>query len=185
MSDNLIRTFPIQTPRLYLRQFVMSDAVKAYDNWMSDDDVTEFLTWETHRSSEESERAIERWIRSYDLGTMDWCITLRQKREPIGSITAVQDFPEEGYCELGYCIAKEHWGKGYMTEAVGAVTVSIFRNTGYKWIQARCDLENYGSRRCLEKCNYRFVADLGLPCGKRGGEIRTYRIMRIDRRDVS
>lgn len=177
------RTFPIKTLNLFLRQFVISDAAKAYDNWMSDEDVTEFLTWEAHRSPEESERVIEEWICSYEFGTMDWCITLRQNKEQIGSITAVQDFPKEGYCELGYCLAKEYWGKGYMTEAVRAVTGFIFQNTDYKWIQARCDSENYGSRRCLEKCNYRHVSDFELQREK-GGEMRTFHMMRIDRRNT-
>jgi ribosomal-protein-alanine N-acetyltransferase len=179
----VIRTLPIRTSRLYLRQFTVSDVTKAYENWMSDKDVTEFLTWNAHRSPEETERVISGWVRAYDLGTMDWCITLKKDGEPIGSITAVQDFPEKRYCELGYCIAKDHWGKGYMTEAVRAVTSFIFQNTDYLWIQARYDSENHGSERCLEKCGYRHVTDADLPCKKRNGEIRTYRMMRIDRRD--
>jgi ribosomal-protein-alanine N-acetyltransferase len=180
----MIRTFPIQTPRLYLRQFTMADAGRAYDNWMSDDDVTEFLSWETHRSREESENIIRRWLLAYELGSLDWCITLRQDPEPIGGITAVQDFPERGYCEIGYCLSKDHWGKGYMTEAVKAVTAYIFQNTDYLWVQARCDSENHGSRRCLEKSRYKHVADLELPTEKRKGEIRTFHMMRIDRRDT-
>jgi len=151
---------------------------------MSDDDVSEFLSYETHRSPDESERIIGEWISAYEYATMDWCITLRGDPEPVGSITAVQDFPREKYCEIGYCIAKDYWGKGYMTEAIKAVTEYIFTNTDYKWMQARCDKENYGSRRCLEKCNYRHIADLNLPCEKRGGEIRTYHMMRIDRPDI-
>jgi len=178
----LIRTYPIQTPRLYLRQFMITDVPRAYDNWMSDGDVAEFLTWEPHRSVEETERTIRNWIFLYEAGTMDWCITL--KHEPIGSITAVQDFPGKGYCELGYCIAKDHWGKGYMTEAVRAVTGYIFQNTDYTWIQARCDSENHGSKRCLEKCSYRHIADVELPSEKRKGEIRIYQMMKIDRRDM-
>lgn len=180
----MIRTLPICTPRLYLRQFTAADAPKAYANWMSDPDVTEFLTWEAHRSPEETERTIKSWIYSYGSGTMDWCITLRKDREPVGSITAVQDFPDKGYCELGYCIGKDHWGKGYMTEAVKAVTEFIFRNTDYEWVQARCDTENHGSRKCLEKCSYRLAAELELPCAKRKGEIRTYCMMRMDRRNM-
>ena len=177
----MIRTLPICTSRLYLRQFKVADAPKAYDTWMSDGDVTEFLTWDAHRSPEESEAMIERWVFAYDYGTMDWCITLRKDHEPIGSITAVQDFPEKKYCELGYCIGKEYWGKGYMTEALEAVTGFIFQNTDYEWVQARCDSENYGSRRCLEKCNYKLVADLELPCEKRKGEVRKYHLMRAYR----
>ena len=184
MSDIMIRTLPIQTQRLYLRQFAMTDVQKAYDNWMSDGDVTEFLTWDAHRSTEETQRVIAKWVYAYDYGTMDWCICIKRSLEPIGSITAVQDYPEYGYCELGYCIGKDHWGKGYMTEALKAVTEYIFRSTDYDWIQARCDSENYGSRRCLEKCNYRIVAEPRLPCEKRGGELRRYHMMRIDRRDI-
>jgi len=179
----MIRTFPIQTQRLYLRQFVIADAKRAHENWMSDDDVTEFLTWETHSSREETERKIGEWISAYEYGSMDWCITIKKDPDPIGSITAVQDFPAEKYCEMGYCIAKDQWGKGYMTEALKAVTEYIFTHTDYKWIQARCDSENYGSQRCLEKSNYKLVADLKIPNMKRGGEIRTYHMMRIDRKD--
>jgi RimJ/RimL family protein N-acetyltransferase len=71
-----------------------------------------------------------------------------------------------------------------MTEALRAVTGYIFQNTDYLWIQARCDTENYGSRRCLEKSNYRHTADIELPSAKRKGEIRTYSIMKIDRKDT-
>ena len=178
------RTFPIQTPSLYLRPFTLADAPKAYENWMSDDDVTEFLTWDTHRSPEESERIIGKWVNEYEYGTMEWCIVLKRKEEPIGSIAAVQDFPEKKYCEIGYCIGKDHWGKGYMTEAVRAVTEYIFRNTDYQWVQARCDSENHGSRRCLEKSNYKLAAVLRLPNERMGGEIRTMHIMMIDRKDT-
>ncbi|AIZ56233.1 acetyltransferase (GNAT) family protein [Candidatus Methanoplasma termitum] len=178
------RTFPIQTSNLYLRPFKITDAAKAYENWMSDDDVTEFLTWDTHRSPEESENIIGKWVREYEYGTMEWCIVHKRKEEPIGSIAAVQDFPEMRYCEIGYCIGKEHWGKGYMTETVKAVTEYIFRNTDYIWIQARCDSENYGSRKCLEKCGYKLAAVFELPNERMGGEIRTYHMMSIERKDI-
>jgi len=65
-----------------------------------------------------------------------------------------------------------------------AVTEYIFRNTDYDWIQAKCDTENYGSKRCLEKCSYKQVGNPTLPSEKRGGEIRKYHMMRIDRRDI-
>lgn len=181
----MIRTLPINTSRLYLRQFKSDDFKAAYDNWMSDPDVTEFLSWNTHKDMEESERTIRGWIGSYQFGTMDWCITLKPDMEPIGSITAVQDFPEKRYCEIGYCISKAHWNHGLMTEALKAVTNYIFRNTDYLWIQARYDSENHASGRCLEKCKYRHVAEFDVPSVKRSGEIRTHNMMRIERRDLT
>jgi len=178
------RTYPLQTPNLYLRPFIAADVPKAYENWMSDDDVTEFLSWDTHRSPEETKRVIGSWLKEYEYGTMEWCIVLKRKEEPIGSIAAVQDFPEKRYCEIGYCIGKDYWGKGYMTEAIKAVTEYIFRNTDYLWIQARCDSENHGSRRCLEKNNYKMVAVFAQANERMGGEIRTLYMMKIERKDT-
>lgn len=102
------RTYPIFTERLCLRRFTASDAKPAFYNWMSDPEVTEFLTWDRHRSVEQTSAIIESWIEAYPMGTMDWCITLRREGVPIGSITAVQDFPRSGYCELGYCLSKDY-----------------------------------------------------------------------------
>jgi ribosomal-protein-alanine N-acetyltransferase len=179
-----VRTSPINTQRLLLRQFVEADAPIAYENWMSDRDVTEFLTWNAHRGPHESLRIIRCWVRAYDQGTMDWCITLKPSLEPIGSITAVQDFPDERYCEMGYCIAKDQWNKGLMTEAVKAVVGYIFRNTDYLWIRARYDRENEASGRTLLKCNFKKTGEEDLPDPKNRDEIRRYVMMRIDRSDV-
>jgi len=181
---NMIRTIPLVTDRLYLRQFTEADIQPAYDNWMSDDDVTEFLSWNTHRNIHETTEIINSWIRSYGYGTMDWCIVRRSTGEPIGSITAVQDFPEQRYCEIGYCIGKDHWGKGLMTEAVKTVTRCIFDTTNYLWVQARCDAENSASRRCLEKSKFKTMGTIHTPCVKKNGEIRKYLMFRMDRSDV-
>lgn len=38
-------TIKIETDRLILRKFVASDTEAAFQNWMSDNRVTEFLRW--------------------------------------------------------------------------------------------------------------------------------------------
>ena len=43
-------TVTIETKRLVLRKFIDKDIPAVYANWTSDDRVTEFLTWPTHRS---------------------------------------------------------------------------------------------------------------------------------------
>lgn len=143
------------TDRLILRRFEETDYQAAYDNWMSDPDVTEFLTWDAHSSPKVSLAVIREWVEAYQYGSMDWCITLRSNREPIGGITAVQDFPSKRYCELGYCLSQRYWNKGLMQEALSAVVRYIFENTNYLWIQARYDIENEASGRCLENCGFR------------------------------
>ncbi len=174
------RTFPIYTERLCLRRFTSADVRPAFDNWMSDPEVTEFLTWDCHKSTDDTAAIIGSWIEAYRMGTMDWCITLRKDGTPIGSITAVQDFPRSGYCELGYCIGKDFWNMGYMTESLKAVTDRIFDITPYWWIQARYDEENEASGRCLCKAGFRDFGDFSQRSVKTG-KMRRQIMMRIDR----
>ena len=173
-------TQPIVTDRLYLRRFAVSDAEACYCNWMSDPEVTHFLTWGVHPDVEHTRKVLMEWVGEYSRGSLDWCITLRGEYVPIGSVTAVRQHPESGYCELGYCLAQDYWDKGYMTEAIRAVTGYIFTNTPYRRIQARHEIENEASGRCLEKSGFheigRFVRDnpkTGRPC--------IYRMMSVDR----
>lgn len=177
-----VRTLNLGTERLELRRFRVEDAPVCFRNWMSDPEVTRFATWDAHRDVEESRRVISEWVREYPMGTMDWCICLRGG-EPIGSITAERDHPDKGYCEIGYCLSQRYWDRGYMTEALRAVTRYIFDMTGYTFIQARYDTENEASGRVLEKCNYREACVRELPDPKTGRP-RTYRFMRIMRSDV-
>lgn len=178
-----VRTRRLRTERLELRRFEESDAEACYRNWMSDPEVTRFATWHTHRGIQETKRVLNLWIREYDMGSMDWCITLRSTGEPIGSITAVRDHPDLKYCEIGYCLSQRYWDMGYMTEAVRAVSRYILDTTDYVFIQARYDTENEASGRVLEKCNYKEACKREMPDPKTG-EIRTYRFMRLMRSDV-
>ena len=55
--------------------------------------------------------------------------------------------------ELGYWIAREHWGQGYATEA-GRAVLSIARTLGYNRVQAMHFLDNPASGRVLEKLGF-------------------------------
>ena len=55
--------------------------------------------------------------------------------------------------ELGYWIAREHWGQGYATEA-GRAVLSIARALGYSRVQAMHFLDNPASGRVLEKLGF-------------------------------
>jgi RimJ/RimL family protein N-acetyltransferase len=70
--------------------------------------------------------------------------------EPIGNIGS---FFFDGERDLGYGIAKEHWGRGFATQAVQAfLLIEQIRPLG-----ARAAAHNPGSIRVLEKCGFTFV----------------------------
>lgn len=179
----MIRTRALYTDRLILRPFVMEDVQPAHDNWMSDPEVAHFTTWYPHDDIGRTRKVISCWIREYLSGTMDWCIVLRDGMIPIGSITAVRDHPDEGWCEMGYCLSQDYWDMGLMTEALCAVTSYIFDNTDYGWIQARHEVENEASGRVLEKSGFHEVCIRVLPNPKGGREV-PYRFMRICRNNL-
>ena len=83
-------TVTIETERLILRRFTAEDAEAAYCNWTSDDEVTEFLRWPTHRSLEVTKKVLNSWIAEYDRAEYyQWAIVLKDINEPIGTISAV------------------------------------------------------------------------------------------------
>ena len=53
--------------------------------------------------------------------------------------------------EIGYGMARAHWDKGYMTEALCAVIDWAFTQPDVYRVQALCDFDNIGSARVMEK----------------------------------
>lgn len=53
--------------------------------------------------------------------------------------------------EIGYGMARTHWDKGYMTEALRAVINWAFTQPDVYRVQALCDVDNIGSARVMEK----------------------------------
>ncbi|MDD5417523.1 MAG: GNAT family protein [Candidatus Nanoarchaeia archaeon] len=58
--------------------------------------------------------------------------------------------------QIGYWIGKEHWGKGYATEAIKLVLKYGFENMGLHKIYATVFEENIGSKKVLEKNGFCF-----------------------------
>lgn len=70
---------------------------------------------------------------------------------PIGSIGLGRD---GGDVEIGYWIARRHWGQGYATEATRAV-LGLALAIGHKRIVATHFTDNVASTRVLEKAGFR------------------------------
>ena len=59
----------------------------------------------------------------------------------------------EGETELGYWIARAHWGRGYATEAAGAV-LKIARTLGHRRVVAGHFTDNPASGKVLRKLGF-------------------------------
>lgn len=59
----------------------------------------------------------------------------------------------DGVPELGYWIARAHWGQGYATEA-GRAVLRIARTLGHRWVTAGHFIDNPASGRVLRKLGF-------------------------------
>ena len=81
----------------------------------------------------------------------------------------------EGEVELGYWIARQHWGKGYATEA-GRAVANMARTMGHKSLIAGHFDDNPASGRVLEKIGFvrTDASEMRYSAG-RGAEARSQR----------
>jgi len=49
----------LETERLILRKFEIKDAEEVFENWTSDDDVSKYVRWATHKNVEETKEYLK------------------------------------------------------------------------------------------------------------------------------
>jgi RimJ/RimL family protein N-acetyltransferase len=71
--------------------------------------------------------------------------------------------------ELGYVVARAHWGKGVATAAVRRAVAMVFGEVeGLEPVEALVDVRNVASQRVLEKAGFRREALLRSYCVVKG-----------------
>ncbi len=154
---NFKGTCQLETSRLILRKFTLEDARKVFENWTSDDEVTKYMTWQTHTSLEITEEYLKSSISQYDNEKhMEWCIELKEIREPIGSFMARVIDEESKRFEVGYCLSKKWWNKGIVSEALRKVIKFLFDTVGANRVEAYHNVRNLASGRVMQKCGMHF-----------------------------
>jgi RimJ/RimL family protein N-acetyltransferase len=68
---------------------------------------------------------------------------------------SVLRFVRDGQQQVGYWIAREHWGKGIATAAVAQLLGEVCERP----LLARVAADNHGSHRVLEKCGFQSVGE--------------------------
>ncbi len=139
----------IDTPRLRLRLPEIADAQAIFEQYAQDTEVTRYLTWQPHRSIEETLQFLKRLLSSWRAGEIfSWVVTRKPDSQVLGMIA----LRIEGHkANLGYVLAKAYWGQGYMTEATQALVNLALAEPEIYRVWAVCDTENRASARVLEK----------------------------------
>jgi RimJ/RimL family protein N-acetyltransferase len=83
---------------------------------------------------------------------LKWGIALRWDDTLIGTATLFNF--ENHRAEIGYGLARSHWGNGYMHEALQALIVYAFQELGLHRIEADVDPRNSASIRTVERLGF-------------------------------
>jgi ribosomal-protein-alanine N-acetyltransferase len=152
------RKFPeIRTERLVLRQPTMRDARWYFEFFSKPENV-----WGGGQPGPKDMEAARAELRKYMVDLyrkrlgFRWIITMKGDGRPIGSLGYYKWSPSAGYqAEMGYDLAKEHWGKGIMTEAMNAVIDFGFERMKLNRIEAYVMPRNRRSAKMVRNLGFR------------------------------
>ena len=137
----------LETSRLILRRFAPGDE-DALFALMSDREVNTFLPWFPLVEREEAERLLGAYLEFYQKPWgYRYAVCPKGQKQPIGYVHLGEGEPYD----LGYAIAREHWGNGMITEACQAVVGHLRQRGLVPYLTATHDRENPASGRVMQK----------------------------------
>ena len=143
----------IETSRLYLREFELSDARSLFD-LNSDKEVIKY-TGDDHFYSESEALDFIKNYEHYKIhGFGRWAVLLKENNEFIG--WSGLKLNEENDIDIGFRFFKKYWGRGFAFESAKAVLEYGFSDLKIDCIVGRVVPENIASVRVLEKLGMKF-----------------------------
>ena len=144
----------LESERLRLRWFTADDADRLVE-LDSDPEVMRHITFGRPTPKEAYVQTyLPRWFQIYErqpgLGYL--AAERRDDGEFLGWFHLRDDRIEPEFCELGYRLKREAWGRGYATEGGLALLRHGFETLGLEAISARTLVSNHGSQRVMQKC---------------------------------
>ncbi|MBN2617593.1 MAG: GNAT family N-acetyltransferase [Spirochaetales bacterium] len=134
-----------------MRAFKINDLEDLYEI-TSDHEVTEFLTWETHKNIEQTKESIEkRFIPNVNM----FAIELLNEKKCIGCIDFRVD-SEHDKAGFGYMLNRKYWNNGYMTETLELTIKVLFEKYKVNRIESTYYVGNEASGVVMKKCGMNY-----------------------------
>lgn len=147
--------FELRTPRLVLR-FVNGADVPAVYAMFSDPVVMRYWATPPWTTLAQAEDNVANSLRDYDSGNaLRLGITLAADATLIGTCTLFRIDRGNRRAEIGYALARAHWGQGYMHEALGVFLQYALTTLNLHRVEADIDPRNAASARTLERQGFK------------------------------
>jgi ribosomal-protein-alanine N-acetyltransferase len=172
----------LETERLILRRLNPGDAVDMFE-YASDDEVTKYVIWDTHRTIEDSMGFIQYTMDRYPKDEAgDWGIFLKENGKLVGTTGFAWCDMKNRRAEIGYVLARPYWGRGIMPEAVRRIIRFAFEEMGLNRIECCHFLPNEKSGRVMQKVGMSLegIARERVFAKGRFWDIKQYAILRSD-----
>ena len=141
----------LHTDRLRLRPFTKKDFA-AVHSYSSNPETVRYMSFGPN-SEKDTRDFLTRTIeagRQLPRVQYDFAIETRDGGLMIGACGLY--IRNKGEAEVGWVLHKDHWKKGYMTEAASALVDFAFSTIKLHRVYSRCNSSNYGSWRVMENC---------------------------------
>lgn len=144
----------IVSQRLVLRAPQATDAATIFASYTTDIDVARYMIWQPHAVVSESKAFIAACIRAWaGKDRRPYVLALHgSEHTPIGMLEARR--LGTALVDIGYVLARAHWGQALMPEAIMALTDVMLAMPSIFRVQATCDIDNEPSARTLEKSGF-------------------------------
>jgi [ribosomal protein S5]-alanine N-acetyltransferase len=157
-SSNLVPTFDqtiLRTPRLRLRPLQHPDAAALFSIF-ADARVARYLSKPPWPSIEVAHERIARDIEAMKLGRYA-CFGIQEESggRLVGECSLFNFQEQSRRAEVGYTLAFESWGNGYMNEALISLLEFGFSELRLNRVEADVDPRNAASARTLERLGFR------------------------------
>lgn len=172
----------VRTDRLVLRLPTMADA-EAILGYMNDPEVAEMQDWDLPRTADDVAQRIERINAAGWPAPGEWVnLTIEAEGRCVGDLACHLD-DQSAVAEVGYTLAREHWGKGYATEALGALVDHLLATRPVHRLAASLDPANVRSMRVLESTGFAVegLSRRSYPMRGRWDDDLRYAMLREDR----
>jgi RimJ/RimL family protein N-acetyltransferase len=173
----------LETPRLRLRQWRQSDR-EPFAALNADPVVMRYFPGT--QSRELSDRSIDLWRAELDeRGWSNWAVEVLESGAFVGFIglsVPKRPLPFMPCVEIGYRLAKEHWGNGYATEGARAALRLAFTRIALEEVVSFTALLNLPSRAVMERIGMTNADDdFDHPALPEGSVLRRHCLYRISR----
>ncbi len=174
----------LDTPRLRLRAWRDADRAP-FAALNADPQVRAYFPALLTRA--ESDASIDRWqahLQGRGRGWSNWAVELRSRPQFIGFVglsKPADDLPFSPRVEIGWRLAKAHWGQGYASEAARAALRLAFEQLGLDEVVSFTAVDNQRSRAVMLRLGMQHAEDFDHPHLPLGHRLRPHCLYRLSR----